>query len=244
MFKKIDTLFRGLIWKGGQARISLQTLQLSTREGGLAVPHPQSYFLAAQLQHLKGSKDPIGGINKELMILGAPHKTVLEVLEADSFGNKTPTVRLAMKIWKAVKLLSGQGGVTECTPLWDNRNLQELETIGRIKEWEIKGINRLVQLYEGRMLKTFTTLREEYDIPKHTFYKYLQIRHALNAQFGEQGPVWCNTNIYQRIFNPSRIGGFISEIYPYICGRSIERPELLKSRGKWEEDLGTISNEQ
>lgn len=46
-FKKIETLFRELIWKKGQARISLQILQLPIKEGGAAVPHPRSYFLAA-----------------------------------------------------------------------------------------------------------------------------------------------------------------------------------------------------
>lgn len=53
-FKKIETLFRELIWKKGQARIGLQILQLPTKEGGAAVLHPRSYFLAAQLQHLRG----------------------------------------------------------------------------------------------------------------------------------------------------------------------------------------------
>lgn len=43
-FKKIDTLLRALIWKGGQPRKSLQILQLPTQDGGLAVPHPRSYF--------------------------------------------------------------------------------------------------------------------------------------------------------------------------------------------------------
>lgn len=48
-FKKIETLFRELIWKKGQAQIGLQTLQLPTKKGGAAVPHLRSYFLAYQL---------------------------------------------------------------------------------------------------------------------------------------------------------------------------------------------------
>lgn len=87
------------------------------------------------------------------MIEGAPHKTIMEVLEANSFTNRTPTVRLTLKVWKIVKALKGLGGMTKCTPLWNNKNLRELESIGKIKEWEIKGIDRLAQLYEG---STFT----------------------------------------------------------------------------------------
>lgn len=51
------------------------------------------------------------------MIEGAPHKTVVEVLEANSFIDRTPTVRLALKVWKALKALRGLGGMTKYTPL-------------------------------------------------------------------------------------------------------------------------------
>lgn len=207
-------MFRDLIWKGGQPRISLQTLQLSTREGGMAVPHPRSYFLAAQLQHLgMGPPDLEGDINRGLMIEGAPRKTLTEVLEANSFILRTPTVKLTINVWKTVEAMKGMGGMTKCTPLWNNKNLRELEPIGKIKTWEIKGIDRLAQLYNGSILKTFSSLKEEYDIPNHSFYKYLHIRHALNTQFGRQGPIWSNSPIYQRIGRSGGSSGFIAETY-------------------------------
>lgn len=53
-FPRIETLFRELIWKGGPAKIRLSTLQLQKQEGGVALPHPFSYFLASQLQYLGG----------------------------------------------------------------------------------------------------------------------------------------------------------------------------------------------
>ena len=215
-FRKIDTLFRELIWKGGQSRIKLQTLQLPIREGGMAVPHPQCYFLAAQLQHIGVRTESGGDTNLGLMFLGAPHKTAVEVLEANSFTNRIPTVKMALKVWKAVKILGGQEGMTEYTPLWDNRNLQELESVGKINEWAAKGIIRLAQIYEGRTIKTFATIRKEYDVPKHTFYRYLQTRHALDAQFKRVGPIWVKTLILQKLGNWSKTKGFISEVYSYI----------------------------
>lgn len=39
-FQRIQSLFRELIWKKGQARIGLQKLQCPATEGGLGVPHP------------------------------------------------------------------------------------------------------------------------------------------------------------------------------------------------------------
>lgn len=38
MVKKIDTIFRELIWKGGSARIHLKTLQLQKTERGSTTP--------------------------------------------------------------------------------------------------------------------------------------------------------------------------------------------------------------
>lgn len=62
-FKKIDSLFRILICKGKQPRISLPILQLSKDGGGLAVPSARFYFLASQMQHsgwgTLNAQDPI-----------------------------------------------------------------------------------------------------------------------------------------------------------------------------------------
>lgn len=109
-FKKIDTQLRALIWKGRQPRIGLQTLQRPTQEEGLAVPHPRSYFLAAQLQHLVSDTDPEGNKNGGLMTVEAPHKTLVEVLEANSFAYRPPMVKLIIRVWKAIKDLREMGG--------------------------------------------------------------------------------------------------------------------------------------
>lgn len=76
----------------------------------------------------------------------------------------------------------GYRGFTEYSRLWDNKNLQELQVMGKIKEWESCGISRLTHIYEDRTLKSFQDLREEYDILNQSFSKYLQIRHALGAK--------------------------------------------------------------
>lgn len=80
----------------------------------------------------------------------------------------------------------GYRGVTEYTPLWNNSNLQETFLIGKAKAWEIQGIKRLRQLYVGNTLKKFSDLRRKFNIPQCTFYTYLQVGHALEAQFREK----------------------------------------------------------
>lgn len=53
-FQWVDSLYRALLWKNGVARVKLTTLHYPKDQGGLAVLHTHTYFLAAQLQHLTG----------------------------------------------------------------------------------------------------------------------------------------------------------------------------------------------
>lgn len=103
----------------------------------------------------------------------------------------------------------------------------------------------MTQLYEGNVVKTFSELRREYNIPYHTFYRYLQIRHALEAQFKTQVLIWSKTLLFQKIFKMHTTKGLISKIYGQL--RKGDRPRLDQrdnNREKWEADTGEITNEQ
>lgn len=83
-FKKLDSIFRELIWKEGVARIGLETLRRPEEKGGLAVPDPRGYFLAAQLQQMGGSNRPgEAGAGGSILLNDTRHDTVAEGLEAD-----------------------------------------------------------------------------------------------------------------------------------------------------------------
>lgn len=45
-----------------------------------------------------------------------------------------------------------------------------------------QGLQYIAQLYTQNVLKSFRDLQEAYPIPRHDFFKYLQLRHALHAQ--------------------------------------------------------------
>lgn len=87
-----------------KSRIQLRTLQLPRDRGGLAVPHPWCYFLASQLQHLKGCNDlSEQNPGRGMLLLGTCHDTLTEALKADSFSLKFSTLLLIKKLWKVVK---------------------------------------------------------------------------------------------------------------------------------------------
>ena len=57
------------------------------------------------------------------MLMGSPHRSLIETLEADSFPVMNPTLRLIKKTWQASKIALGYKGLTEYSPLWDNKKL-------------------------------------------------------------------------------------------------------------------------
>lgn len=79
-------------------------MQLPIGEGGLTVHHPESYYFAAQLQHLMGCETPGGGTpNGRIMLSGTLHNTIIDALETDSFCCMNLTTKIIIKIWKRVK---------------------------------------------------------------------------------------------------------------------------------------------
>lgn len=49
-------------------------------------------------------------------------------------------------------------------------------------EEERLGVRYMSQLCAGNVLKSFMNLQGEFALPKSPFYRYLQLRHALNSQ--------------------------------------------------------------
>lgn len=100
-------------------------------KGGLALLHPWSYFVAAQLQHLQGCALKGGSAwysGRELLTC-TPHSMLVEALEAGSLRSESPcpTVhQLLLKLWWIVCPTLHYIGFIQYTPIWDNQKLLEL----------------------------------------------------------------------------------------------------------------------
>lgn len=121
-FYKVNSLFRNLIWGKGAACIRLQTLQLAKDEGGLAVPDPALYYLAAQLQHLRGWDDSTSSDAGTLILRSYFHKINLyEVLESKGFqvnSKMYPTLSLIHKLWWKLRDMYDIPGSTSYSSIW------------------------------------------------------------------------------------------------------------------------------
>ena len=84
-----------MIWKNKSPRIKLKHFQRPKDNGGLALPNPWLYYLAAQLQHLVGcsGSEPTGS-SQALMLHTVGDRPIPMALEALAFAKpnkKYPT---------------------------------------------------------------------------------------------------------------------------------------------------------
>lgn len=135
-------------------------------------------------------------------------------------------------------------GYTEFSPIWDNKHLQEVENVEKSKECERCGLRRLAKLYKDTILKSFQELREEYGVSRQSFYKYLQIRHALKKQFKERPLERSEIAILRKVVDACLSKGLISKMYGNICEVAIDGKRELPCKHRWAEDLGGVMEEQ
>ena len=192
IFKKIDALFTTFIWGKGRNRIKLTTLQRAKTEAGMALPNIYRYYLAGQLKHLTGWIVPV-----TLQMVESHLAHVLQIdnlliaLEAPLNKLKykqIPMLTLARTIWREAKLIEGNTQINMDLPLWQNPMFNQLKQLVEYQFWEQKGISVLADVYDITHMYSFSDIQMKYDIPHTSLYRYLQLRHALQAQFGVLGP--------------------------------------------------------
>lgn len=74
-------------------------------------------------------------------------------------------------------------GVSEYSPLWGKRQYKKLCKLEGFESWHSKGVQYIAQLYLYNVLHSFQDLQEYFQLPHPNFFKYLQLRHAVQSQF-------------------------------------------------------------
>lgn len=133
----------------------------------------------------------------------------------------------------------GITGFLPCTPLWRNRQFKEVLKLKGFKSWDDAGIKYISQLYQDNTFKSFHQIQIEFGIPHNNFYKYLQLRHALQTQNRTVRIQQTDHAIIQDVFMDEDKKGMISRCYNTLFVR-IQDPSKLPYRQRWEEDIGRI----
>lgn len=106
--------------------------------------------------------------------------------------------------------------------------------------WAAKGIVLLYQVITPVGVRDFQSLKDEFPLPPQMKFGYMQLRHALQAQFVDGFP---NTQILSLVdvitgVDPAKL---ISTLYIAIRARSVVRI-IDTAKIRWEEDIGPIDD--
>lgn len=246
-FRKINSLFRELIWRKKRARVRLETLQRGKSDGGLAVPNAWLYFLASQMQHFAGWGRQ-GGMGRvsQLFSEWSGRQIPGHGLEAGGIqedGRRCPTLALIYRVWDRGKTLLAVSGFTKHTPLWDNPALPEMQKLRGFGNWVQSGISALSQVQQDDSLKSFDNLQADFSLPRTSFYQYLQFRHAYSAQAQLTDLKVQSQFTLDMLLSATCTKGLISTIYRDLLTEHL-KSYPLQVLNKWIAEVGHISEEQ
>lgn len=188
IFKTIEAILNSFVWGSSRHKLSWQTLKNPTDLGGAALPDFNLYYLAAQLSHFfhldKHDK------KRCLSLLCVPHgRRVSHPFQTlfkgtNKIDNRKGILYHYCRVWEVVKHKLKMPSTHSHAPLWDNSDLGELLKVPNPELWLHYGVGFLSDVYSDNMLKSFQQLKTDFDLPNTMLFCYLQLRHALSAQFG------------------------------------------------------------
>ena len=186
IFRELDSLSTAFIWGSGRRRVALQILQRPTREGGMAVPDFESYYLAAQLQWYtqwmscrlrseQGRNQSIPELQELVMVLLGigrlqgviPNKFKVIRQCWNRCLRKTGT-RIPYSPEIPIRML------TSLPHNWDWRNLQN---------WAELGVVKMGDLYREGTLLPFEELSQEFGLPQGDFLLHRAITAAIKKHW-------------------------------------------------------------
>lgn len=132
-----------------------------------------------------------------------------------------------LSIWRKVEKFVGySSGWAPYFPLFNNDKLLIGGHPIHFPHWEEKGISTLGDVYGEERLLSFQDLCTKYDIPRTSFFFYLQLRSTLKANgVSLQAPL--TTHPLHKVLSPVRgTSGFVSRLYWVLLQHSY-RPLAL-----------------
>lgn len=189
---------------------------------------------------MKDTLDPI----RRLLDISSDDAIALSTLEAGyaHLDRRLPSIALLKTLWSYIKWLLGVQGFLTLTPIWRNTYCRELLKLKGFRDWEASGLQFLSQLYNGPVLKSFLEVQAEFGIPRTNFFKYLQMRHALQMQSRLTPLRLTDHAIVQGILMENEKKGMIPRGYNIILN-ALQDPASLPCRRKWVEDVGPLDGE-
>lgn len=130
-------------------------------------------------------------------------------------------------------------------PLWGNPNLSHHITDSVLRWWREREIQIVADLYINYTFANFQQLNEKFNLPKDSFFKFLQIRDWVKGKSKETFPYIpketpLESHLCNKLHGSSK--GIKSSIYGIINGK-LPVYDKTSMKGKWEKDLACVYEE-
>lgn len=243
-WSKLQSAVTKYVWNGKRPRVKLNTMQRERKDGGLALPDFELYNWAFTLRPLLVWLRPNSQVSwRELEeSLVGPHFL-------DQFLNLYPPgprhnnfgsiISRLIQVWeKSGKLCGGSFPWDPGIPIFGNEKLQINKRPLRFTAWEEKGISVLGDIFGDNGLLSFADLCFKYNLPRTTFFFYLQLRSVLVANGVLLRRALSSPPIKKFLLVPFSLGGHVSKLYNILLHHSY-KPLALDT--VWKADFGDLS---
>uniref|UniRef100_A0A803J4Y6 Reverse transcriptase domain-containing protein n=1 Tax=Xenopus tropicalis TaxID=8364 RepID=A0A803J4Y6_XENTR len=245
-FAKLKSLVTTLYWNRSPPRIALTTLQLPTSQGGLAAPNLHLYYLAAQLTVARNWTVPTltnAATILEAQVMGSLEELKNLLYRGTKYTKKaSPLMKATIRAWQATNRLhpKPQKHYSEHTPLWCNPHLKHFKSIPDPQLWAQHNIKYLSDIMENGILLPYPELKQKHTLPNRMLFRYLQLRHAAETQFGhlpiETTPTHIETMIYSETLKKP-----LSSFYAQLI--QVGSVSLNRLYTKWQADIPHLTQE-
>uniref|UniRef100_A0A803KDS8 Reverse transcriptase domain-containing protein n=1 Tax=Xenopus tropicalis TaxID=8364 RepID=A0A803KDS8_XENTR len=246
VFKAINKILIPFLWGNKQPRIAWEKLTASYTDGGLALPNLQLYYMASQIYYLHWCflPDPYNpNMTLQALTLGSiegmnnfPYRHV------NDFPKVPTTLSVPYRNWiAALKLYKRDPPLVSARlPIWGNSYLPHLRNLQEFILWPTQNFKYLGDLLINSTFPTYEHISLRCQPTKPQFYRYLQLRHAFNAQFATLSPEITSLDI-EHILHKPEAPKLVSHIYSILLSTKPRPFETARTR--WLTDIPQLTSE-
>lgn len=123
-----------------------------------------------------------------------------------------------------------------------DRDFKPAQMDVRFKQWIWNGITSYCTVSSKIGLECFQHLIDTYNLEKHNFYRYLQLRNHFNKNINNEAAELSRINIFAEAYKGGIHKKLLSKIYS--CIQSSKSHSTLYVKEKWEKETNIILTEE
>ena len=243
-FTKLDSLISSFIWNNKTPRIRKLFLQRPKIHGGMALPNFQMYYWAANIKSLlywrwdTSSRDLPGWLQIESSYCSPVSLSALLCSSIPLHSPQTcrnPVVRHSLKIWSQFRKRYGLVSMSVYSPITANHLFPPSLQDNTFTCWLRNGVVNIKRLYKDAIFMSFDQVRQEFSLPAHHFFRYLQVRHFIQNRFTQFPSPPPKSPLDSILETPPEVKGTVSRLYTIIF--ELEGSSMSIIKENWEKDM-------